>query len=157
MFRYVLPKVTSQPTHALMITPLVCQNDVATSFWRNYDVIITSYVHRNLAIQAKSTCQALIIKLLRQSHVSTMFWYHDLLNSMFGSLNHNHVILTLCLNRGKDSFSLAWCLSNELGSVQGFIVHSLYIPESSWGPIQYPFKMPYHTTVWNPNERAPCL
>ena len=32
----------TQRTHDVMITSLLCQNDVATSFWRNNDVIITS-------------------------------------------------------------------------------------------------------------------
>ena len=35
----------SQRTHDVIITSLLSQNDVATSFWRNDNVIITSCVH----------------------------------------------------------------------------------------------------------------
>ena len=41
------PKLVSslnQRTHDVMITSLLRQNDVETSFWRFNDVIITSYV-----------------------------------------------------------------------------------------------------------------
>ena len=40
----LLKKDTFQWTHDVMITSLLRQNDVATSFWRNNDVIITSCV-----------------------------------------------------------------------------------------------------------------
>ena len=40
---------SSQRTHDAMITSLLRQNDVATSFWRNNDVIITSCVHWNVS------------------------------------------------------------------------------------------------------------
>ena len=36
--------VTAQRTHDAIITLLLCQNDVAASFWRNNDVIIASCV-----------------------------------------------------------------------------------------------------------------
>ena len=35
----------TQWTHGVIITPLLHQNDVATSFWRHNDVIIASRVH----------------------------------------------------------------------------------------------------------------
>ena len=45
------PKYTrtvSQQAANVIITPLLHQNDVVTSFWRNNDVIVTQSVHRNV-------------------------------------------------------------------------------------------------------------
>ena len=51
----------SQRTYGVIITSLLRQNDVATSFWRKSDVIITSYVRWDVSSSKFRTTQVNIV------------------------------------------------------------------------------------------------
>ena len=54
--------IVPQRTHDAIITPLLRQNDVATSFWRNNDVIVASRVRRSGTWQSGSWLGASVVE-----------------------------------------------------------------------------------------------